>query len=217
MMKTKYIALSCLLAMTQTGVTFAEVSSRDPGDSAALAKAQYMLREMATEKEALQAESDRLKEEIERRDKNIDELNKKIERASNSLKNTSDTVTRYQEAVASQKQRMEEMRDKFQKLVDKYRELVVALKHVEQERVGFQEKTSQQSVELEECGKNNGELYQATLDMIDKYESKGVWDALLQQEPVTQLKRVEIENIVDEAKYRIDKLKVVDSGRSPAN
>jgi chromosome segregation ATPase len=217
MIKTKYIALSCLLAMTQTGVTFAEVSSRDPGDSAALAKAQYMLREMAAEKEALQAESDRLKQEIAKRDKNIDELSKKIERTGNSLKNSSETVARYQDAVASQKQRMEEMRDKFQKLVDKYRELVAALKHVEQERVGFQEKTSQRSAELQECGKKNGELYQATLDMIEKYENKGVWDALLQQEPVTQLKRVEIENIVGDETYRIDRLKVVDSGSSPAN
>jgi chromosome segregation ATPase len=213
MKKTYFMVL--LLLMSQAVIVHAEVSTRDNGDSAALAKAQTMLREMATEKEAIRAEADQLKEEIAKRDKKIDELNHKIVRTKDSLKNSSETVSRYQDAVASQRERMESMRDKFHKLVDKYRELVAGLKHVEQERVGLQADAVQQSRALEECGRKNGELYQATLDMIEKYENKGIWDALLQKEPVTQLKRVEIENIVDDAKYRVDMLKVVDVGMTP--
>ena len=195
------------------GVASADVMARDGGEQAAIAKAQAMLRQMALEKDALQSENSQLEEELKKKDKKIEKLNSKIERTDKSLKNTSDTVARYQEAVASQRQRMGEMRDKFQKLVDKYRELVSALKLVEAERTGLQTRSAQQSAALDECGKKNNELYQATLDMIEKYENKGVWDSLLQQEPVTQLKRVEIENIVDGEKYKIDKLKVAGSDK----
>jgi chromosome segregation ATPase len=193
----------------------AEVAVRDGGEQAAVMKAQTMLREMAMEKEALQAERTQLEGELAKRDKKIESLNGKIERITKSLNNSSDTVNRYQDTVTLQRERMEEMRGKFQKLVDKYRELVAALKLVEAERVAMQETAAHQSDEIGDCGKKNDALYQAALDMIEKYENKGVWDALLQKEPVTQLKRVEIENIVDDAKFRIDMLKVVDVGMTP--
>lgn len=189
----------------------AEVASRDVGEQAAVAKAQAMLRQISSEKEALQAEKAQLEEELAKKDKKIESLDKKLQHAEKSLKSSADTANRYQDAVAAQRARMEEMRGKFQALVDKYRELVAALKLVEMERVALQDKTAQQVGEIEACGKKNGELYQAALDMIEKYENKGVWEALLQQEPVTQLKRVEIENIVDEAKYHAEKLRVVDA------
>ena len=190
------------------GNAAAEVAARDNGNQAALAKAQYMLREISMEKEALQAENQQLKDEIEKRDKKIEAQNKKIARANKSLDNTQEMVGKYQEAVAAQKERMVEMRDKFQKLVDKYKELVSALRLVENERANLQRKTQVGLRTLQDCASNNQSLYQANMDILKQYENKGVWDAVMQKEPVTQLKRVEIENFIEDMKYRIEKLKV---------
>jgi len=205
------MVLFMLLLMT----TFATVAAtaRDDGNANqdALAKAQYLLRQISTEKDALKAENDKLQEEITKRDAKIDKLNKKIKHANDSLDNSKELVGRYQETVAAQRDRMAEMRDKFQKLVDKYRELVAALKLVESERTGLESKVSEQLKVLESCSNKNQELYQVSVDLMRQYENKGVWDALMQKEPVTQLKRVEIETMLEETQNRIDDLKIFTS------
>ena len=200
--------ISCLL---WTGIASAEVSARGDRNDGALAKAQYLLRQISMEKEALQAENSHIKEDLKKRDIKIKVLNKKIENTKKSLSSTRNKVGKYQDAVSAQRTRMVEMRDKFQKLVDKYKELVVALRLVENERAEIQKEKLSGLRVLENCADNNQQLYQVNVELLKQYENKGVLDAILQKEPVTQLKQVEIENIVDDMKYRIDKLKVSDS------
>ena len=200
-------AIVCLLLISDAS---AEVAARDNGNDAALAKAQYLLRQISMEKEALQAENAHIKEEVEKRDKKITALNKKIDSTKKSLSSTRDTVGKYQEAVSAQRTRMVEMRDKFQKLVDKYKELVVALRLVEGERASIQKANQSGLRELDNCADKNQQLYQVNLELLNQYKNKGVWDAMLQKEPVTQLKQVEIENIIEDIQYRIEKLKVAD-------
>ena len=84
----------CLLLISDAS---AEVAARDNGNDAALAKAQYLLRQISMEKEALQAENAHIKEEVEKRDKKIKALNKKINSTKKSLSSTRDTVGKYQE------------------------------------------------------------------------------------------------------------------------
>lgn len=68
------------------------------------------------------------------------------------------------------------------------------------------EESSRQS-----CEKKNLTLYRYSVDLLTRYQNKGVWSALKQAEPFTGIKQVEIENIVEE--YR-DKL---DAEKLPAN
>lgn len=206
--------IACLLY--STAVT-AEVAARDDGNQAAMAKAQYLLRQISMEKEALQAENAQLKEEAEKRDKRLQALKKKIASTKKSLNNSQDMLGKYQDAVTVQRERMMEMRDKFQKLVDKYKELVAALRLVEGERASLQKKNQTSLRTLQKCADNNQDLYQANLELLKQYEQKGVWDAMMQKEPVTQLKRVEIENMIEDMKYRIDKLKVANTVAASLN
>lgn len=199
--------VACLLFLSDAS---AEVAARDNGNDAALAKAQYLLRQISMEKEALQAENLRINAEVEKRDKKIQALNKKMDSTKKSLSSSRNTLGKYQEVVTAQRTRMVEMRDKFQKLVDKYKELVVALRLVEQERADMQKANQSGLRTLENCADNNQQLYQVNVELLNQYKNKGVWDAMLQKEPVTQLKQVEIENIIEDMQYRIQKLKVAD-------
>ncbi|MDT8383290.1 MAG: hypothetical protein RRB22_02645 [Gammaproteobacteria bacterium] len=200
--------LICLLFWSNAS---AEVAARDNGNDAALSRAQYLLREISMEKEALQAENVRLQDEMLKRDKKIESLNKKIELTKSSLSSSRDTLGKYQEAVTAQRARMGEMQSKFQKLVDKYKELVVALRLVESERADVLKVNQAGRRALENCADNNQQLYQVNMELLDQYKHKGVWDALLQKEPVTQLKQVEIENLLEEMQYRIEKLRVAEN------
>jgi chromosome segregation ATPase len=50
------------------------------------------------------------------------------------------------------------------------------------------------------CEGNNRKLYQLNVNLLERYRKKGVFDALLQHEPVTGLNDVEMQNIIQ--KYR---------------
>lgn len=50
------------------------------------------------------------------------------------------------------------------------------------------------------CEGNNRKLYQLNVDLLERYRKKGVFDTLLQHEPVTGLQDVEMQNIIQ--KYR---------------
>lgn len=57
---------------------------------------------------------------------------------------------------------------------------------------------------LSACEAKNVRLHALGLELLDRYEGKGCGEAMLQAEPFTQLKRVEIENYVEDARERLD-------------
>jgi chromosome segregation ATPase len=188
----------------------AEATARSGGNQAGNEKALYLLRQATAENQALEAENRSLQDEIAKRDAKIESLKSKIKSKSKSLQNKQAVVNRYQKSLNAQRDRMGDVREKFKKLVDKYRELVAALKLVETERAELQGTLAEKDKAITSCAANNKELNRVANDLLQEYRDKGVWDALVQSEPITQLGRVEIENEVEEKKYRIDSLKVAD-------
>jgi hypothetical protein len=47
-------------------------------------------------------------------------------------------------------------------------------------------------------------------------ENRGFWSSLTEREPFTQLKRVELENLVEDYKYRADELRLQEQQRASA-
>jgi len=62
--------------------------------------------------------------------------------------------------------------------------------------------------EIQTCMKKNAELYQISVELMDRYRSKGVVDALLQAEPFTQLEKVRINNLLQEYRDKSDADKI---------
>ena len=119
-------------------------------------------------------------------------------------------MSKYQEQNLALRDRIFEVQTRMQKIVDKYKELVGALQLIESERASLMTKSTENQKKFDVCVTDNQKLYKVNLELIQEYRKKGVWDALLQKEPVTQLKRVQIENTVQSYTDRIDALKTVD-------
>jgi hypothetical protein len=100
----------------------------------------------------------------------------------------------------------------MQELVDKFRETAQNLRQVEMERSELRMELVGRQEELRLCTSKNLDLYQASLDLLDSYEEKGVWDAMMQREPVTGLKRVDVENRIEEYRRKLDQMQVVGAG-----
>lgn len=67
---------------------------------------------------------------------------------------------------------------------------------------------TRQAEEFNTCMKKNVALYDSHRDILRQYEKKGVFASLLQREPLTGIKQVEIENLIEDYRERIDPLQV---------
>lgn len=56
-----------------------------------------------------------------------------------------------------------------------------------------------------QCAEHNARLYSIGEELIDRYQRKSVMGSLLEREPFTQIKKVELENLVQDYKDKIDR------------
>lgn len=66
-----------------------------------------------------------------------------------------------------------------------------------------------QTARAEVCETRNLQLYSVTLDLIERYkQNRGVWERFLLAEPFTQLKSVQVENLLADMRERADEARV---------
>jgi chromosome segregation ATPase len=143
---------------------------------------QRMLRQVSQERDSLQAENTRLKSEIE-------ELNRKH---TGAKKNSDAALAKSREshaALGAELQRTEQN-----------------LRQTLSEKNLLQETVVGQAQQLETCESHNVKLLQVNRDLLGQYENKGFFDSLMQREPITGLKGVELENILQDYQDRLDRL-----------
>jgi hypothetical protein len=58
------------------------------------------------------------------------------------------------------------------------------------------------------CEAKNLQLYQYSQELMTRYQKKGVWASLAQKEPVTGIKDVRVENLLQEYQQKLDAQKI---------
>jgi hypothetical protein len=61
---------------------------------------------------------------------------------------------------------------------------------------------------LDRCAADNASLVRIADELIGKYRGKGAFSAILQKEPLTQIKKVELDRVAREYRDRIDQSNV---------
>lgn len=175
---------------------------------ATLAKLQQMLRQTSTERDGLKAQLGEVQ-------KKLDDEKLKSAAAQNQLKSTKknlgDTdaiLEKYKTTDTGLRERIEQQRGKMQEVIDKYKELVLTLRQLEAERNQLRVDLTSKNTAFDICAQKNAQLYQTGLELADQYEKKGVWQSLIASEPITQLKRVEIENLAQDYINRVEQSRV---------
>jgi chromosome segregation ATPase len=82
------------------------------------------------------------------------------------------------------------------------------LKVNEQERTKLTGNLNQKVKVLEVCETKNSKLYGFGLELVKLYDKPSTYQAILNTEPFTQLKRVELENILQDYNDKIDEQRV---------
>jgi len=132
------------------------------------------------------------------------------------LSNERDTLAadnaRLNAEVEDVRKKFGDLRNKAQSALTQFKEqsesLGEKLRETESRVRELEEANARQAGEFNVCMQNNVKLYDSHRDILRQYDNKGVFAALLQREPLTGLKQVEIENLIEEYHDRIDQLRV---------
>ena len=142
-----------------------------------------------------------------------------VKEAKSSLeKELTGVEEKYNSKVAGLEKRIERYTEQLQKLVenrDQYKAKLAETVAIVRERnemiykltgerddltAGLQETTST----LKRCVKHNARLSQLSEEVVTAYENKGIGTSLIQSEPFTQIKKVELEKLIQQYRDRID-------------
>lgn len=178
------LALAVVFATTFPTTTFAQQDQ-------ALARAQYLLRQVNAEKSQLQSQLAEQTAEIESLKKEVSALEKKLTATASRSRNNAE---QYQQNL-----------DNFRQALAKERTDVSNLQTALQQSLNRAASLDQG---LNTCLDNNRQYYELSQSLIDSYKSKGFMDVFKSREALTGFGKVWLENQAQEFANRTDDLEL---------
>ena len=200
------IAMVCLACTTSIG---ALAGADEAKDKQAMHHMQLQLR-------AIQQEKTELADQVEVLKKQLNELESKRAVLEKKLGSQSKQISELSDKQLSDKQQQAELSDKYQESEKKLKQMeqqyLAANNSLQQTQIKDEQEKKRLDGDIQVCEKKNFELYQISVQLMEKYQAKGVMDAIRQAEPFTQLEKVRIENLLQEYRDKSDANRIVSSG-----
>lgn len=176
-------------------------------NDAALMKLQTALKTATAERDAARADFARLNGEVE-------QLRKDNAAALAAKDQLGLALAAQKQASQELHGRLENTHAKLSEASEKSRELSQAKAGLSQElaAVSAQKLASEQQLKL--CGQHNAKLLDSARELLERYETKGTVASLLQDEPLLQFQSVEMEDIAQRYRDRIESGRFEDKGNS---
>lgn len=150
---------------------------------------------------AVQAESVKTQKEMAA-------LKEQIQKGAETTPTLEAKIRELTESLATYKVARDEMERKAVELAQGLRERNEEVKRLMGEKQGLDSDLKRTQQTLERCQEHNARLCVVAEELLERYEQKGVVTSVLQAEPFTQLKKVEIEKIAQDYRERIDQEKI---------
>jgi chromosome segregation ATPase len=184
------------LVMVAIGLVFfcqqLQASPREASRSdGAVLKLQSMVRSLTKERDDAKAETAKLTAEI-------DDLKKQHSQAVVDKEQLGSELSAQKNSNGEVRSRLDQTHAKLLEVIEKYKKLdqdKSELSNSFAQLKASQEATEQQ---LKTCDQHNVKLYQSAQELLEKYQNKGTFSAMLQDEPILQFQSVEMENIIQE-------------------
>lgn len=204
----------------------AEPRNKNDPNVAALAKAQTLLKQVAGQKAAVEAELagvrlDSAKKEKEAK-KAVDKLQEEVASTRATLDETSTNLDAARQSNAALAGRLKDTEGQLERTEAALKEMTASyeqtdrtLAQTQSEKEDLEAKLAEQTRLTTDAEARNRKLHEAGVELMQRFADKGVMDSLLQAEPFTGIKQVQIENVIEEYSYKIDQLKI-DPSRRPA-
>ena len=203
----------CLALFSGLAVVASAQQARDDGGAARL---QAMVSQLTSEKTQLQAENKDMKAKLDAanadlkkaREQNAD-VQKRLSQSEAALSQSTAANTRNTEQAAQQRSRMDE-------LVKQFRDTIENLRQTELERNQLKTTLAARESVLTQCVASNDKLLATGNEILDRYESKGCFSSVREKEPFTQVKRVQLQNLVDQYRWQLEDQQLPESVKNAA-
>lgn len=192
-------ALALLFGLASAGAGAQQQAGMTPEQlQQALARAQGLLRQVAQQKAALEAELAGMRVENAGLGKKLRVTELRLEERSAELESSQRQGQRTGDKLERTEARLDKTRAQLEEVVAKYRELAAKQRDTEQQRATLKAELGDTQRELADAQERNRALYDTGRELLGLYDNKSGWEGLLQREPVTGLARVNIQNRLQE-------------------
>ncbi|MFZ1980528.1 MAG: hypothetical protein WAU61_04420 [Smithella sp.] len=154
-------------------------------------KCQSDLDKMQNEKKTLGGQLIKLKEQARNLEAKIDVKTKEAD-----------------ELTAKNKKELQDAGKKYDQAIQQNKDLEHNLKKVNGEKDNLQAQLKKTAKALKSCKENNAALCVIGEELVKAYKNKGITTAILEKEPLTQIKKVELEQLTQKYKENIEQLKI---------
>jgi len=212
------VIVSLALTIACSSSTYA--AEKDKSARRAALMMQKMKQDMEAEKATMQTQFDTQRKELEDKIKKSDEELEKAskllataERKNKALDGEIKKVTLAKETVDTKQLQTQAQLETTQKNLDdlkaQYQQAQVDLKFNDNQRKTLSTNLAQTTKSVNDCEAKNAKLHQFGTELIQIYDKPGSYDAVMRQEQFFQLKRVELENILQSRQDQLNEELVV--------
>jgi chromosome segregation ATPase len=174
------------------------------------------LQQLATERTAMQAENARLKKELEDLKKERDALKDGQQIVERRAKDAATALAHSSAQRQTTEQELAQLKVKTQELIAKFRETVQNLRDLETQNTANKQSVATREHELQICIDRNVALYQLNAEVLTRLENQGVFTRIAEAEPFTRIKRIQLENLIDDYKGRAQAQRASPPTNNPA-
>lgn len=216
MVRTSSVLALILVGITLLGNSACADDKRSSREREALRRVQQQMQQMAQEKAALEQKVSGFEQEKSALSGEKDALAKKAQGAESRvavetrkrqrLEQELETARKENQSLLEQKAEVEKrLLEMTATQTDSARQLAVLQGEKKQNEASLATREKQIAV----CEDSNLKLYQYGRDLIKQCRDHSATDAVLRLEPVTGIKRVEIENLLEEYRDKLDAQKLI--------
>jgi chromosome segregation ATPase len=112
------------------------------------------------------------------------------------------------ELITKNKKELQDAGKKYDQAAQRTKELERDLKKVKGEKDALQAQLKKTTQKLSSCEESNANLCIIGEELVKAYKNKGITTAILEKEPLTQIKKVELEQLTQKYKENIEQLKI---------
>jgi len=207
MRRTRFFTLIVLLASLPPLPANAENKKPDP-QREQIRRLQQVQRKTEQEKATLQLEKSAVEEQLKASTEKALDFEKSARRSASLAKQKTAQIATLEEQMSELKARLAESEKRNAQGAESQQKSLAEISRLQTQLANLNK-------ELAASEAKNLQLYKYSIELMDRYKNKGVWSGVAQMEPFTGLKRVEIENLLDEYRDKLDAQKVESTAPKP--
>lgn len=203
------IGLAVLLAMSLLAAPAIASDKKASREREMLRRAQIELQQAREQTAVIEGEKNKIAQDLEQAGKSGKAAEARAARLGRELKAAQAERARLESELAAARQRQTELDARLAELDGNLKTTRATLAETEAAKKNLEGVKASNEREIASCEDRNKALYQVGRDLMTRYENKSCEDVMAEREPFTGLRRVQVENLMEQYRDKLDEQKIV--------